>query len=134
MIGESKHMWTLTLNMGLGCLGCDGAAAAVVAAGAGVGAVTWSAGNDSGTVWRVGLIVVDIFTITLVQSLYTSLAHPRLSHPLRRPRLARPTDPGLHQDADTAPDLAPPIADQQRPSNRIFDQKKTSRSPITKTM
>lgn len=75
----------LTLNIGLGCRGCEGAAAAVVAAGAGVGAVTWSAGNDSGTVWRVGLIVVDIFTITLVQTLNTSLDHPRRLHPLRRP-------------------------------------------------
>lgn len=37
--------------MGLGCLGAEaGAGAAVVVAGTGAGDVTWSAGNDSGTV------------------------------------------------------------------------------------
>lgn len=50
MTGESKQMGALTLNIGLGCLGAEGAAVAVVAAGAGAGLVTWSAGNDSGTV------------------------------------------------------------------------------------
>lgn len=59
----------LTLNMGRGCLGCEGGAEVVVAAGAGAGVVTWSAGSDSGTVWRVGLIVVDIFTRSLVRTL-----------------------------------------------------------------
>lgn len=40
------------MKMGLGCLGADAGAAAgvVVVAGAGAGDVTWSAGNDSGTV------------------------------------------------------------------------------------
>lgn len=47
-----------TLNIGRGCLGCDGAAAVVAGAGA---VVTWSAGRASGTVWSVGRIVVDIF-------------------------------------------------------------------------
>lgn len=36
----------------------------VVAAGVLVGAVTWSAGKDSGTVCSVGRIVVDMFTVS----------------------------------------------------------------------
>lgn len=73
-------------------------------------------------------------TITLVRTQH--LASPPLlfASSATAARSARPTGPGPHQDADTAPDLAPPIADQQRPSNRIFDQKKTSRCPILKTV
>lgn len=69
-----------------------GAEAVVVAGGAGVGLVTWSAGSDSGTVCRVGRIVVDIFASSPGQSLYKHLARRHLSHPPRPPRvpLARP--------------------------------------------
>lgn len=78
----------LTLNIGLGCLGCDGAAAAVVVAGAGVGAVTWSAGSASGTVCSVGRIVVDILPQHQFE-LNTSLGSPLRSHPPLPPRTHR---------------------------------------------
>lgn len=68
--------------MGRGCLGCDGAAAVVAGAGEDV---TWSAGSDSGTVCKVGRIVVDIFQDNITQAIQNSLlassavAHSTLS-------------------------------------------------------
>lgn len=101
----------LTLNMGLGCLGWDGAVAVVAAAGAGDGDVTWSAGSDSGTVWRVGRIVVDISTP--VRTLYTSLAHPHCSHPLRRP----PSQPARSTQAFTSTVTLPSNQLNRSPNN-----------------
>lgn len=111
---EESSMWGLTLNIGRGCRGWEGAAV-----GATVGAgdeVTWSAGSASGTVCSVGRIVVDIFPSTPV---YDTPRYPALTARILRNRAPYPPD----WPSTSGPHSEPLL----RPTNRILDRQNTLR-------
>ncbi|CAH2098852.1 unnamed protein product [Euphydryas editha] len=109
MTEESPSMLGLTLNIGRGCRGCEGATA-VAAAGAG-DVVTWSAGSASGTVCSVGRIVVDIFPSTPV---YDTPRYPALTARILRSRAPCSSD----WPSTFGPHSEPTLL---RPTNRILD-------------
>lgn len=102
----------LTLNIGRGCRGWEGAAVGATA-GAGV-VVTWSAGSASGTVCSVGRIVVDIFPSTPV---YDTPRYPALTARILRNRAPYPPD----WPSTSGPHSEPLL----RPTNRILDRQNT---------